>query len=67
MPWLVHALLLARGAEAMADSDLRAAPELFAVVWPTSIENGYPHLERHSEGGGRVVYAIRRVTRQTRS
>lgn len=58
-PWLVHALLLARGAEAMADGDWRSAPELFAVVWPSSIPNGYPHLERHTEGGGRVVYALR--------
>lgn len=60
-PWLVHALLLARGAEAMADSDLRTAPELFAVVWPTAMPNGYPHLERHTEGGGRVVFALRRI------
>ena len=63
IPWLVHALLLARGAEAMAESDLRAAPELFTVAWPTAFPNGYPHLERHTEGGGRVVYAIRRTVR----
>jgi hypothetical protein len=60
VPWMVHAVLLARGAEAMADSDLRTVPELFAIVWPTTMPSGYPYLERHTEGGGRVVYALRR-------
>lgn len=57
--WLVHALLVSRGAESVGDRDLRRAPELFVVEWPTVIPNDYRNLERHVEGDGRPVIALR--------
>lgn len=56
--WVVHALLLTRRTDAVADNDVNGAPELF---WATMEGrcNGYPFLSRHSEGIGRVVWAIR--------
>jgi hypothetical protein len=57
--WIVHALLLCRGAEAIDERDVRAAPELFGLELPDRFESGYPLIERHAEGGGRTVLALR--------
>lgn len=56
--WIVHALLLCRGAEAIDERDVRSAPELFGLELPDRFENGYPLIERHAEGGGRTVLAL---------
>lgn len=61
-PWLVHALLVARGLMEMDTTAIQRAPELFMFDLPASVPNGYPHLERHTEGGGRIV--LRRVAQR---
>jgi hypothetical protein len=53
--WLVHALLLTRGIEEIDVRDARIAPELFMFSLPIVVPNGYPHLERFNEGGGRSI------------
>ena len=55
--WTVHALMLTRGVDSIEQSDIRSAPELFGLGLPVGELDSYPLLERHSEGGGRVVYA----------
>jgi hypothetical protein len=55
--WIVHTLLLSRGAEAIDERDLRSAPELFGLHLPERLDNAYALLERHREGGGRTVLA----------
>ena len=54
--WLVHALLLTRGVSSVSDAELATAPELFwtKLGRPTC---GYPLIERHNEGGRRVIWA----------
>ena len=56
--WLVHATLLTRHAEALDVNDAAHAPELFwaADVKPSS---DYPHLDIHTEGVSRRIWAIR--------
>lgn len=53
--WLIHALLLTRGVSSVSDAELATAPELFwtKLGRPTC---GYPLIERHNEGGRRVVW-----------
>lgn len=54
--WVVHSLLLTRQAQAVADSDVDGAPELFwAALGQRS--NGYPLVSRHTEGRGRTVWS----------
>jgi hypothetical protein len=65
--WLVHALLVARDNR---EADLRealGAPELFMFDMSSTVENGYPNVERFTEGSGRVVVgAIQRYERRPR-
>lgn len=56
--WIAHALLLTRGAESIAESDLAHAPELFWVTCPAINLDAYPLLEKHIEGGRRSVVAL---------
>ena len=56
--WIVHTVLLSRGADAIDERDLRSAPELFGLRLPERLDNDYPLLERHREGGGRTVLAV---------
>lgn len=53
--WLGHAVLVARGVQEIESGDLRRAPELFLLALPTAAPNGYPFIEKFTEGGGRVV------------
>jgi hypothetical protein len=53
--WLVHCLVLTRDASAVAESELATAPEMFWTA-PQRLSGHYPFLERHSEGGQRVVW-----------
>lgn len=54
--WVVHALLLTRQAQSVADGDLDGAPELFwAALGPR--DNDYPLVSRHTEGRGRTVWS----------
>lgn len=55
--WIAHTLLLSRGAESIDERDLRSAPELFGLRLPDRLDNGYELLQRHREGGGRMVLA----------
>jgi hypothetical protein len=56
--WLQHAVLLGRGIGSMETGSLAASPELFWVSLAPTVGE-YPELERHSEGGRRVVLAAR--------
>jgi hypothetical protein len=60
-PWVVDCLLSARETMELDSREVVRAPELFMFELPTAIVNGYPNLERHNEGGGRVV--LRRIDR----
>jgi len=54
--WLIHALLLCRGIDAVDEREVRKAPELFGLeLRPGSQGDPYPFIERHTEGGGRIV------------
>ena len=55
--WTVHALMLTRGIASIEQGAIRSAPELFGLALPMGELDAYPMLERHTEGGGRVVYA----------
>jgi hypothetical protein len=55
--WTVHALMLTRGIASIEQGAIRSAPELFGLALPTGALDAYPMLERHTEGGGRIVYA----------
>lgn len=57
--WLVHVLLVCRGAVEIDTREVARAPELFMFGLPSLVPNDYPNLERFTEGGGRVV--LRRV------
>lgn len=57
--WLIHVLLVHRGVMEIDTREIARAPELFMFDLPSLVPNGYPHLERFTEGGGRVV--LRRV------
>jgi hypothetical protein len=65
--WLLHALLIARGKR---ETDLRealGAPELFMFDLSATVANGYPNIERFTEGSGRVVVGVvQQYTRQAR-
>jgi hypothetical protein len=55
-PWVVHALLLTRGAESVDVSSTTSAHELFCFAnLQRRIDKRYPFLELHNEGGGRSV------------
>lgn len=54
--WVVHALLLTRQAQSIADADLDSAPELFWVALGRR-DNDYPLVSRHTEGRGRTVWS----------
>lgn len=58
--WLVHCLLLGRGAESIAMEDLSHAPELFAVQLPAALPRAAAGLTKHVEGIGRTVLALDR-------
>jgi len=58
--WLVHALLLSRGIDAVDEREVRKAPELFGLDLPPGGQgHEYPFIERHTEGGGRTVLTRR--------
>lgn len=57
-PWLLHALMVARGVQEIDLRDALTSPEFFMLQMPTHLGNGYPHLERFTEGSGRVVVGI---------
>jgi hypothetical protein len=57
--WLIHALMLTRCVTSINAAELAAAPELFWVTLARPDGGGYPLLERHNEGGRRVVWAVR--------
>lgn len=54
-PWLVHSLLVSRGISEIDMRSIPGAPELFPYDLPTRMGNGYPYLERFTEGSGRTV------------
>lgn len=56
--FLVHALLLTRGAQSIDEREVGSAPELFGLELPKRFEDAYHLLERHREGGGRTVLAV---------
>lgn len=56
--WLVHALLVGRRLRELGQREALNAPELFMFDTSSPVENGYPNLERFTEGGGRVVVGI---------
>ena len=58
LPWLIHVLLVARGVQEIDFRDVKKAPELFMFDVPGKLINGYPYVERFSEGGGRQVVAL---------
>lgn len=53
--FVVHCLLIGRGWEEIDAREIAKSPELFMFGLPNSLPNGYPYLERFTEGGGRVV------------
>jgi hypothetical protein len=53
--FVVHCLLLGRGWEEIDAREIAKSPELFMFNLPNSLPNGYPYLERFSEGGGRII------------
>jgi hypothetical protein len=61
VPWVVHALLVARGMSETDEREIPAAPELFMISLPRVnwAASKYPYLERHTEGGGRAVLVER--------
>jgi len=56
--WLVHCLLLGRGAESVAIKDLGHAPELFAVRLPAVLPRSAAGISKHTEGVARTVFAL---------
>jgi hypothetical protein len=56
--WLIHSLMLSRGVSSVYDSELSSVPELF---WTrlSRTDTEYPLLERHNEGGSRVIWTSR--------
>lgn len=60
--WLGHALLVARRVEEIESGDLRRAPELFLLALPTGAPNGYPLIEKFTEGGGRAILRAKTST-----
>ncbi len=56
--WLVHCLLLGRGAESVAVEDLGHAPELFGVKLPAVLPRSAAGISKHTEGVGRTVFAL---------
>jgi len=61
--WLIHALLISRGIDAVDEREVRKAPELFGLDLPPSggQDREYPFIERHTEGGGRTVLTRRSI------
>ncbi len=59
VPWIVHALALARGVQEIDAREVRSSPELFMITLPGSWRPQYPCLERYREGGSRVVFRVR--------
>ena len=57
--FVVHCLLLGRGWKEIDAREIAKSPELFMFTLPNALPNGYPYLERFTEGGGRVVLQIR--------
>lgn len=53
--FVVHCLLLGRGWSEIDAREIAKSPELFLFGLPNALPNGYPYLERFTEGGGRVV------------
>jgi hypothetical protein len=57
--FVVHCLLLGRGWKEIDAREIAKSPELFMFELPNALPNGYPYLERFTEGGGRVVFQRR--------
>lgn len=56
--WLVHCLLLGRGAESVAVEDLGHAPEFFGLTLPAVLPRSAAGISKHTEGVGRTVFAL---------
>lgn len=56
--WLIHCLLLGRGAESIALEDLSHAPEFFGLELPAALPRAAAGLTKHTEGIGRTVFAM---------
>lgn len=56
--WLVHCLLLGRGAESIAIEDLGHAPEFFGLKLPAVLPRSAAGVSKHAEGVGRTVFAL---------
>lgn len=56
--WLVHCLLLGRGAESIAIEDLGHAPEFFGLKLPAVLPRSAAGVSKHTEGVGRTVLAL---------
>jgi hypothetical protein len=56
-PWMIHALMLSRRVNSVADTEIVSAPELF-WAGPMSRVDVYPYLARHTEGRQRRVWVI---------
>lgn len=56
--WLIHALILTRGVSSVNDAALGSVPELFWAKLGRP-DGAYPLLERHSERGRCVIWAVR--------
>ena len=53
--WLIHAVILSRGAESIEAREATTAPELFWTD-PTTPSLDYPHLELHTEAANRQIW-----------
>ena len=54
-PWLIHALLIARGEMEIDTRTVASVPEFFMLEMPPRMSRDYPNLEQFTEGGGRIV------------
>lgn len=59
--WMLHAVMLGRGAPALDTEALASAPELFTLRLETPARGAYPLLESYTEGGNRRVLADPRL------
>jgi hypothetical protein len=59
VPWILHALCLARGVAELDVREANSAPELFMLVLPGALSREYPFLERVVEGGDRTLLRLR--------
>jgi hypothetical protein len=61
VPWIIHALCLARGTSELGLQEARSTPTLFMLNLTERPSTDYPFLERLIEGGDRKVFSIRQT------